>query len=618
MTYKERRTANDPIRILGTEKADIRQYDGGLRHIRGIKSYQAVRACRSKPEMQDGYGFTYNHAAMLAYWNEHFLLEYLSNPVSEHAGDSHTLLVISPDGIHWEKPQVIFPEYWLTAEHYQGPKKELLPKGEKFCSVMHQRCGFYQTSQGKLLITGFYGISPAPNVAPNNGWGIGRVVREIYKDFTFSPIYFIRYNEPAGYSRSTADGFPYFEESSDQGFVEACRELLADKVMIQQWWEEQRFDTELFTQHGGQALCTYTDQEGNIVGVYKHGLCTVSEDKGESWSQPVRCLSLETSTGKVWGQRTSDGKYALVYNPSTDSMHRWPLAVVTGDDGHTFSDMLAVTTEVAPSRYEGYTKNFGPQYIRGIMEGITQPKDGSMWITYSVNKEDIWVTHIAVPITGRQVSDFQEDFSASEPGGEVSGWNIYSPLWAPVELVKKDGKTVLSLSDTDPYDRAKAERTIPEAQAGSVMFRVMAEAVGNAPMLIEFQDHKGAVPIKISFCPDGIVRVKGNGVYHDLFSCQFGMWYDFTVSYDCVSARYTAAVSCKGEEFFRKEFPFSQSVETVERILFATKGCVNTQDLEASGKFCTIGDLPDSDSPAPLSRLLISSLSVYTEVKADE
>lgn len=245
---------------------------------------------------------------------------------------------------------------------------------------------------------------------------------------------------------------------------------------------------------------------------------------------------METSTGKVWGQRTSDGKYALVYNPSTDSMHRWPLAVVTGDDGHTFSDMLAVTTEVAPSRYEGYTKNFGPQYIRGIMEGITQPKDGSMWITYSVNKEDIWVTHIAVPITGRQVSDFQEDFSASEPGGEVSGWNIYSPLWAPVELVKKDGKTVLSLSDTDPYDRAKAERTIPEAQAGSVMFRVMAEAVGNAPMLIEFQDHKGAVPIKISFCPDGIVRVKGNGVYHDLFSCQFGMWYDFTVSYDCVSA----------------------------------------------------------------------------------
>ena len=618
MTYIERRTQNDPIRVISTEKADIRQYDGGLRHIRDAKSYQVVRACRNKPELQDDYGFTYNHAAMLAYWNHHFLLEYLSNPVSEHTGDSHTLLAISPDGIHWGKPQVIFPEYWLTAEHYQGPKKELLPKEGKFCAMMHQRCAFYQTSKGKMLVTGFYGVSPEPHVAPNNGWGIGRVVREVYEDFTFSPIYFLHYNEPAGYNRSNTDGFPFFEESPDQDFIAACQELLADKVMIQQWWEEQRFDTALFSQHGGQGLCTYTDPEGRIVGVYKHGLCSVSEDSGKTWSKPVRCVSLETSTGKVWGQRTSDGKYALLYNPSSDSMHRWPIASVTGEDGHTFSDMLAVTTEVAPCRYEGYTKNFGPQYLRGITENCSQPPDGGLWIAYSVNKEDIWVTHIPVPITSRQTSDFQDNFSGLEPRKGIPGWNIYSPLWAPVEPAEKDGKPVISLCDTDPYDRAKAERAIPEAQVGSVAFRVMPEAVGNYPMLIELQDFKGAVPIKISFCPDGIVRAKGNGVYHDLFSCQMGTWYNFNISYDCLSARYTITVSNQGKEIFIKEFPFSQSVKTIERVLFTTKASLNTQDLEASGKFCTIGDLPDSDTPSPLSRLLIGSFSSHTEVRAGE
>lgn len=621
MTYKEQRIAKDPIRVTVPEKADIRQYDGGLRHLYGAKSYQVVRACRTRPEVQDGFGFTYNHAAMLAWWNGRFLLEYLSNPVSEHEGESQTLLVLSKDGRRWDKPQVVFPQYWLTAEHYRGPKKELLPKEGKFCAVMHQRCGFYQTKKGRMLITGFYGISPEPHTAPNNGWGIGRVVREIYEDFTFSPVYFIRYNEAGGYNHTTADQFPFFEESPDQGFVEACRDLLADRVMIQQWYEEQRQDTVLFTQHGGQALCTYTDREGKIVGVYKHGMCSVTEDKGETWSRPVRCLSLETSTGKVWGQRTSDGRYALVYNPSADSMHRWPLAAVTGEDGHVFSgEMLALTTEVAPCRYQGFAKNFGPQYMRGITESCSQSPDGDMWIVYSVNKEDIWITHVPVPLSGGQKEDFSTDFSQErlEANGEIKDWNIYSPLWAPVEYREKDGRAVISLSDTDPYDRAKAERAFPEAQSGILKARVMAEAVGRVPMVIEVQERKGLVPIRIVFCPDGMLRVKANGVYHDAFSYQLNTWYDFQIAYDCVEARYAFTAAVGDKTLFQKELAFCQPAETLERILFATKDTVNMQDLESNGKFCTIGDLPDSDIPVPLSRMLIQSLSVRTGVRAGE
>ncbi|HXK97840.1 MAG TPA: six-hairpin glycosidase, partial [Limnochordia bacterium] len=176
----------DPIRYIGLEKADIRFYDGALRHAVGAKHYQVVRANREHPESQEDYGWTYNHAPMLCYWNEHFWIEYLSNPVSEHLPPSHTLLTWSRDGETWSKPVVIFPQYALPEGVYTGPKKELIKPGDT--AVMHQRMGFYVSQEGRLLVLGFYGVSPDVHTSPNNGYGIARVVREVYRDFTFSPV----------------------------------------------------------------------------------------------------------------------------------------------------------------------------------------------------------------------------------------------------------------------------------------------------------------------------------------------------------------------------------------------------------------------------------------------
>jgi hypothetical protein len=46
---------------------------------------------------------------MLAYWNNSFYLEYLSNPVGEHVAPGQTLVQTSKDGYNWSKPVVIFP-----------------------------------------------------------------------------------------------------------------------------------------------------------------------------------------------------------------------------------------------------------------------------------------------------------------------------------------------------------------------------------------------------------------------------------------------------------------------------------------------------------------------------
>ena len=61
--------------------------------------------------------------------------------------------------------------------------------------------------------------------------------------------------------------------------------------------------------------------------------------------------SLVTGKAKVWAQQTADGRFALVYNPSAKT--RYPLAVVTGDDGARFADMRIVQGELPVQRYEG-------------------------------------------------------------------------------------------------------------------------------------------------------------------------------------------------------------------------------------------------------------------------
>ena len=160
--------AAEPVRYIGTEQADT-THDGGLRWAVGAKSWQAFRANRAHPAQADGFGWTYNHAPMLAHWRGRFWIEYLSAPVHENQGPMHSLLMSSADGITWDSPRVVFPQ-------------TKLPDGTP--AQMHQRMGFYTAPDGRFLVLGFYGIP----THPNDGRGVGRVVREVQTDGSFGPV----------------------------------------------------------------------------------------------------------------------------------------------------------------------------------------------------------------------------------------------------------------------------------------------------------------------------------------------------------------------------------------------------------------------------------------------
>ena len=579
------------IRCHNRQKADIRFQDGGLPHVPGVKNIQVVRACRESDE--EVYRWTYNHAPMLAYWRGRFFLEYLSDPVSEHVPPSKTLLVTSRDGIGWGKPEVVFPPLRVPFDPYSGPGRDRAEekfKGKAWDCVMHQRMGFYVSGEDRLLVLGFYGFSPDPDTAPNHGYGLGRVVREIYEDGSFSPVCFLRRNDRSGYGGSAGAVFPDYRMSRDAGFRRACEELLDNRLIRQQWWEEERLDEEFFGSRGGKALSCYSLPDGRVMAVFKESMACLTDQNGNEWSQPVRCPTLETSTGKVWGQRTEDGRYALVYNPSTDGAHRWPLAVITGENGMDFDGLMAVTPEVSPCRYEGLLKNLGPQYVRGICEWNPKPEDTGMWLTYSVNKEDIWVCRVPVPVSGSLPKDVDEILTQET----ADQWNLYSPVWAKAVCVThpEDGRPCIRMEDFDPYDRSRAMRIFQAGQRIGISACVRVDsAAEEAGLVLELQNDSGAAPVRVRFGGDGFIYVRSGGREDKFSGYTPGVWIELNLLADCVENRFEFSVG-KALSECRECFHFSQSVCDISRALFTTKAALCRNSLEDSGRYKTLGDLP--------------------------
>src|SRR3954465_11815476 len=96
--------SQDTIRYTGDALSNVDYHHGQLAPAIGVHNIQVFRANREHPELAENFGWTYNHAPMLAYWNNTFYLEYLSDKVGESVPPGQTLLLSSKDGYTWTKP----------------------------------------------------------------------------------------------------------------------------------------------------------------------------------------------------------------------------------------------------------------------------------------------------------------------------------------------------------------------------------------------------------------------------------------------------------------------------------------------------------------------------------
>ena len=552
--------AQDTVHYTGTTLSNVDYHHGQLSPAVGVHNIQVFRANREHPELADGFSWTYNHAPMLAYWNNTFFLEYLADPVGEHIPPSQTLLHTSKDGYNWSKPVILFPQYKIP----DGWKKEGYPGVAKdLYATMHQRVGFYVSKKQRLLALAYYGIAMDAKDDPNDGKGIGRVVREIKKDGSFGQIYFLRYNSTWDPKKSQ---FPFYTKSKDKGFVQACNEILANPLMMQQMVEEaDRNDPLIPFKRPVKAFSYYHLPDGRVVGLWKHALTSISDNGGKSWKyDPLRAPGFVNSNAKIWGQRMSDGRYATVYNPSE---FRWPLAISTSDNGLEYKDLLLVNGEISPMRYGGNYKSYGPQYIRGILEGNGTPPDKNMWLTYSMNKEDIWVAKVPVPVVSKVSAPVNEVFNQMPAGNELNYWNIFSPLWASAKIEKApDGSKALTLRDKDKYDYAKAERVIPAARKVAVEFSIIPAQSDKGNLQIEFVDAKGIAGSRLIFNAEGQFEAKVGYRNSGIMKYEAGKQYNIRIELDRDKRIYNVIVN--GEEKGAK-LQFAP-VSAFERVVFRT------------------------------------------------
>ena len=516
-----------PIVVSGNEQGrlNLQLPDGGLKPVVGVQNTQILRASRNQPEQADGDGWTYAHHQDLAVWKGRIYAAWAMTPKDEDVPPYKVVYATSRDGWQWSAPADLFPR-------------------EVSCAA---RFYFYRATNGRMLA--FCAGNTADSTVSEAEKKV-LLVREITADHQLGEVFTLIAPLP--------DLPPSFETSTDAGFVAACREAAGNNLLLEQqdygvylgdlrmkWHADKELNSVGFWKFG-KALCFYHRQDGALVGLCKMGLVTLSDNNGQTWSRPVQPPSLLAGSGKIWGQRTYDGRFALTYNPDPGRQIRFPLVIVHGEDGREFRDLRVVHGELPPLRYPGKYKNPGAQYVRGLAEwaddGTFADTKQALWLVYSVNKEDIWVSRIALPVKPDETAFPTDDFTKATPNAVVPGWNLYSPKWAPVTVVENAGKRSLELRDGDPFDYARAVRVFPESAKVRVELE-LTPAQANARLEIELCDPASRRPVRVVLTETGTVQAADGNNAVDLGTYTAGEKLSLVIAADAEAGRYNVHVN---------------------------------------------------------------------------
>ena len=530
-----------PLQYVGAGLVDPAAPDGRLMMSPGVQNIQISRASRKpsaffRTNRGDQPGYTYQHHIDIGSWKGRLYAVWDMSPVDEDTLPCRLVYSTSADGVTWSEP------------------KDLYPPGKGW----NLRFYFFHSSSDRMLV---FAAGPSDRATISEAHKTTLLVREITADHRLGEIYTLIKPGP-NYP-------PSFEQSTDAGFVAACREALKNKPMLEQqdygvllsdermkWHDAKNWPGGKIGGEGsfwifGKALCFYHRKDGVLVGMCKIGFVTISADEGVTWSLPVIPKGLVAGSGKVWAQKTQDGRYAMIYPPQKPGP-RYPMVVTTSGDGITFSDMRVIHGEVPPRRYAGRYKDSGPQYLRGVEEwaGDAPTIDKSaIWVIYSVNKEDTWVSRIPVPIVAETVEPVRDTFENSSPGPRVPGWNTYAPAWAPVRIARDraSANQYLELGDREPVDYARAVRTFPASTALDLSFRVAAAQADSGRLEIDLLGDRGTRPVRLALSNRGQIQAV-NGAESkaaDLQPYKADAWLALKIHVDCASGKYTLTVNGK-------------------------------------------------------------------------
>jgi hypothetical protein len=178
-------------------------------------------------------------------------------------------------------------------------------------------------------------------------------------------------------------------------------------------------------------------------------------------------------------------------------------------------------------------------------------------VAYTVNKEDVWISILPVPVTGTETAQaFSADFSKG-----YDSFTVYSPKWAPVTA---EGGA-LRLRDFDRYDYAKAERILYDAPKQTVICTILPHQDDHGELYIELQDEKGTPGIRLVLRGGGQLCVRQTAVV-PYYSYQAKEPLTLTITADCASHRFTLSINGSEE----KKHLFMTAIDSISRFVLRT------------------------------------------------
>ena len=114
-----------------------------------------------------------------------------------------------------------------------------------------------------------------------------------------------------------------------------------------------------------------------------------SDDEARTWHVPV-LTDFPDCSAEPFAGRCPNGSFFLINNPNRKPMDRRRMALSVSRDGRIFNRMFILADEPTENKYNGMEPGY--QYPHGLVDG------NRLLVVYSVNKEDVEVGIIALPL----------------------------------------------------------------------------------------------------------------------------------------------------------------------------------------------------------------------------
>ena len=341
---------------------------------------------------------TFSHHGHLAYHEGVLFATWDSHARDENSSGQHGMLRYSTDGGEtWSAPKPLFPPLADKVPWSEGNRSNPFQTSQGFVEIDGQL--YAVTCVDKALREKVYRFNEVSRIR------VGFLAREVGIDVTLGEVFWLSETAPEpepGYPALPA-GDPvlvakinaYFEEPAN------LQQLLFQPRQHPDSDDEHRMTepTQAWRLDDGTWVRLYRNQ-GSIHGKSRSEIeasrprrhyAAFSFDDGNTWAVPTRTNFPDTGSRANAG-RLPDGQYYVINNPLPMSARqggRAMLAISLSRDGLEF-DRMAVIRFVAPStRYAGKAKGgVGYQYPHSVVVGE------SLWVIYSVNKEDMEVARI--------------------------------------------------------------------------------------------------------------------------------------------------------------------------------------------------------------------------------